>query len=258
MTETLGTDIIKLLNLHYDQAIRYIHEHNGDIGSIIGDALLAVFGVMDEDRRNKSLAAVEASYKIQEVAASLRQEMHKRKEEVLKRRGSLTEAEENVYRAVLLEVGVGIDGGEVFYGNIGSNERMVNTVIGDNVNSASRLEGLTRFYKVPVVTSRYVKDEVELETNRYWFVELDRVQVKGKTEGKSIFWPVLRENVDDQLERDLIYFDEGLRFYYEGEWRKAEKAFQSCTLGLSNTFLGRIKNRQAPQNWNGVWTMKEK
>ncbi|MFP4536389.1 MAG: adenylate/guanylate cyclase domain-containing protein [Spirochaetaceae bacterium] len=258
MTETLGTDIIKLLNLHYDQAIRYIHEHNGDIGSIIGDALLAVFGVMEEDRRNKSLAAVEAAYRIQDVAASLREEMHKRKEEILKRRGSLTEAEENVYRAVLLEVGVGLDGGEVFYGNIGSTERMVNTVIGDNVNSASRLEGLTRFYKVPVVASRYVKDEVELETDRYWFVELDRVQVKGKTEGKSIFWPVLRKNVDDQLEQDLTSFDEGLRLYYEGDWRKAEEAFRRCTLGLSNTFLGRIKNRQAPQNWNGVWTMKEK
>lgn len=258
MTETLGTDIIKLLNLHYDQAIRYIHEHNGDIGSIIGDALLAVFGVMDEDRRNKSLAAVEAAYEIQEVAASLREEMHKRKEEILKRRGSLTEAEESVYRAVLLEVGVGIDGGEVFYGNIGSQERMVNTVIGDNVNSASRLEGLTRFYKVPVVTSRYVKDEVELETNRYWFVELDRVQVKGKTEGMSIFWPLLKANVDDQLEQDLTYFDEGLRHYYEGDWRQAEKAFQRCTLGISNTFVGRVKNRQAPKNWNGVWTMKEK
>lgn len=258
MTETLGTDIIKLLNLHYDQAIRYIHEHNGDIGSIIGDALLAVFGVMDDDRRNKSLSAVEASYKILEVAASLRQEMHKRKEEILQRRGSLTEAEENVYRAVLLEVGVGIDGGEVFYGNIGSYERMVNTVIGDNVNSSSRLEGLTRFYKVPVITSRYVKDEVEQDTDQYWFVELDRVQVKGKTEGKSIFWPVIREQVDDQLTTDLNHFDEGLRHYYDGRWREAEEAFQRCTLGLSNTFLGRIKNREAPKNWNGVWTMKEK
>ncbi|MFP4330766.1 MAG: adenylate/guanylate cyclase domain-containing protein [Spirochaetaceae bacterium] len=258
MTETLGTDIIKLLNLHYDRAIRYIHEHNGDIGSIIGDALLAVFGVMEEDRRNKSFAAVEASYRIQEVAASLREEMHKRKEEILRKRGSLTEAEENVYRAVLLEVGVGIDGGEVFYGNIGSYERMVNTVIGDNVNSSSRLEGLTRFYKVPVITSRYVKEETEQESDKYWFVELDRVQVKGKTEGKSIYWPVIRETVDDQLEKDFKAFDEGLHLYYDGDWRSAEKAFQRCTLGISNTFLGRIKGREAPANWNGVWTMKEK
>lgn len=191
MTETLGTDIIKLLNLHYDRAIRYIHENNGDIGSIIGDALLAVFGVMEEDRRNKSLAAVEAAYRIQEVAAS-------------------------------------------------------------------RLEGLTRFYKVPVVVSRYVRDEVELDTNKFWFVELDRVQVKGKTEGKEIFWPVRRENVDDQLEKDLTYFDQGLKAYYQGDWRSAEGSFRRCTLGLSNTFLGRIRNRQPPKNWNGVWTMKEK
>ncbi len=69
MTETLGTDIIKLLNLHYDKAIRYIHQLNGDIGSIIGDALLAVFGLLEQER--KSLQAVQAAYKIQEVAASL-------------------------------------------------------------------------------------------------------------------------------------------------------------------------------------------
>ena len=160
MTETLGTDIIKLLNLHYDKAISHIHDHNGDIGSIIGDALLAVFGTVESKSGNKSLQAVHAAYKIHEVAASLRKEMYNRREKILKQRGNLTEEEERVFKAVLLEVGVGLDGGEVFYGNIGSNERMVNTVIGDNVNSSARLEGLTRFYRVPVIVSEYVKDEV--------------------------------------------------------------------------------------------------
>ena len=60
MTETLGTDIIKLLNIHYEKAIRHIHDSNGDIGSIIGDALLAVFGGFEEQESNKSLQDVEA------------------------------------------------------------------------------------------------------------------------------------------------------------------------------------------------------
>lgn len=258
MTETLGTDIIKLLNLHYDQAIRHIHDLNGDIGSIIGDALLAIFGAMEENDYNKSLQAVQAAYKIQDVAANLRQEMHHRREEILKQRGNITEGEEYVYKAVLLEVGVGIDGGQVFYGNIGSNERMVNTVIGDNVNSSSRLEGLTRFYKVPVICSEYVKDEILQYSGDYTFVELDTVQVKGKTIGKKIFWPVPKEQMDENLRADIDSFQEGLHLYYQGEWPKAEKWLSKSSLSAAATFLGRIKGRTCPKDWNGIWTMKEK
>jgi len=258
MTETLGNDIIKLLNIHYDKAIRYIHENNGDIGSIIGDALLAVFGVIDAENQNKSLQAVKAAYKIQEVAASLRQEMMKRKEEILRRRGAMTEAEERVYKAVLLEVGVGIDGGEVFYGTIGSYERMVNTVIGDNVNSSSRLEGLTRIYQVPVIVSEYIKNEIERESADYVFLELDQVQVKGKTIGKRVYWPVRRALIDQQLEKDLEDFSEGLAKYYEGDWKAANKKFTSCTLPLAVEFRNRTGKHACPKEWNGIWTMTTK
>ena len=258
MTETLGTDIIKLLNLHYDKAIRYIHEENGDIGSIIGDALLAVFGTVEEDEGNKSVQSLRAAYRIHEVAAELRTEMHARRELILQQRGTLTEAEEAIYKAVLLEVGVGLDGGQVFYGNIGSYERMVNTVIGDNVNSASRLEGLTRFYKTPVICSEYVKDEVLKYTQDYHFVELDMVQVKGKTQGKKIFWPVPREQMDDQLQADVQSFSEGLHHYYRGSWPDAVPHFEKSNLTIARMFRDRVAGKTAPENWNGVWTMKEK
>lgn len=256
MTETLGTDIIKLLNLHYDRAIRYIHQYDGDIGSIIGDALLSVFGLLEAEQ--KSLQAIHSAYKIQEVAASLRKEMNKRKEEIVRRRGALTEAEERVYQAVLLEVGVGIDGGEVFYGTIGSYERMVNTVIGDTVNSASRLEGLTRLYKVPVIVSDYVRDEVESHTNQYQFLELDQVRVKGKTVGKKIYWPIERSLIDEDLQKDLENFQKGLGYYYEGEWKDANRFFTLCTLPLAEVFRYRTGDYTCPKDWNGIWEMKEK
>lgn len=258
MTEMLGTDIIRLLNLHYDRAIRHIHEQNGDIASIIGDALLAVFGVMDEGEENKSYHALRAAYEIQDVARSLRQKMNERREEIIRSRGALTEDEERVYKAVLLQVGVGVDGGEVFYGNIGSDERMVNTVIGDNVNSSSRLEGLTRFYNTPVICSDYVKDEVEREYADYYFLEIDTVQVKGKTEGKPIFWPIERGNIDGHLEQDLNHFAEGLQHYYDGKWSKAHVAFTECSLPLADVFVERTKSKRAPKDWNGIWTMTEK
>ena len=260
MTETLGTDIIKLLNLHYDKAIHHIHEHNGDIGSIIGDALLAIFGVMEDDSSsyNKSLASIQAAYLIQDVAADLRQEMNKRRETILRQRGSMTDAEDRIYKAVLIEVGVGIDGGEVFYGNIGSYERMVNTVIGDNVNAASRLEGLTRVYKVPVICSGFVRDEAEAESDDYYFMELDQVQVKGKTYGRQVYWPIQKKLIDQNFKRDIDTYSEALREYYAGNWPEATGLFEKCTLPMSDMFVGRIKGKTSPQNWKGIWTMTEK
>lgn len=260
ITEMLGTDIIKLLNMHYDRAIRQIIKYNGVIGSIIGDALLAVYGVMDSEKDNKSYEAVMSAYKVQEVAASLRAEMYKIREEIMKKKGSLTEVEENVYKAVLIEVGCGIDGGMVFYGNIGSYERMTNTVIGDNVNSASRLEGLTREYKVPVICSEYIKDDIEEHVlgHGITFVELDTVQVKGKTIGKKVYWPVLEGQVDEEMTKEIEIFSKGRDLYYEGKWEEAFEVFSQGNLALSDAYKDRISGESAPDDWDGIWKMKTK
>ena len=257
MTETLGNDIIALLNLHYDQAIRRIHEHYGIVGSIIGDALLSVYGTLPEGR-SKSLEAILSAYEIQAVARSLRAAMTERREAIEKERGGLTPAEERVFKAVMLEVGVGIDGGQVFYGNIGSSERMTNTVIGDNVNSASRLEGLTRIYRVPTICSSYVVEEVRAETDRFVFVELDTVQVKGKTLGKRIFFPIDTTTADNaELERFSRY-SSGLSAYYEGRWDEARTEFGASGVMAASVFLQRMEGRNPPADWNGVWTMETK
>ncbi|MEW5815437.1 MAG: adenylate/guanylate cyclase domain-containing protein, partial [Spirochaetota bacterium] len=258
MTETLGTDIINLLNMHYDKAIYHIREEEGDIGSIIGDALLAVFGTLEGTEKDKSLRAIRSAYKIQEVASGLREEMTQRREEIIKKQGALSSEEEKIYKAVLIEVGVGIDGGEVFYGTIGSRERMANTVIGDNVNSASRLEGLTRIYRVPVVCSAYIRNEVEGQTDSYYFQELDKVQVKGKTEGKLIYWPIPKENLDNDFKKKLDLFAQGLGLYYKGKWSDAHTKFKSCGLPLSEVFQQRTKDSRCPKGWNGIWTMTTK
>ncbi|MCX7679837.1 MAG: adenylate/guanylate cyclase domain-containing protein [Spirochaetes bacterium] len=260
ITETLGHDIIKLLNLHYDRAIREIVKYDGVIGSIIGDALLAVFGVFEESSANKSLQAVLSAYKIHEVAESLRQKMELRKERIIQERGCLLPEEERVYKAVLLEVGVGIDGGEVFWGTIGSYVRMTSTVIGDNVNSASRLEGLTRIYHVPVICSEYVKNDIEqnVPNHEITFVEIDTVLVKGKTEGKKIFWPILNSQAPKKVKADLESFSQGLDLYYRGEWKKAYRFFAKCKLPMAEVFKDRTKNYEPPKKWNGIWEMKTK
>jgi class 3 adenylate cyclase len=260
ITETLGTDIIKLINLHYDQSIREIVNYDGVIGSIIGDALLAVFGTMEENSEfNKSYASVMSAYRLQEIAANLRQQMTKKRNEIIRKRGRLTPEEERVYQAVLIEIGVGIDGGEVFYGNIGSYVRMTNTVIGDNVNSASRLEGLTRIYKVPVICSDYIKDDIEknIKNHGIEFIEIDTVQVKGKTLGKKIYWPVETKEITPKIRKELHLFTAALMEYYDGNWKKAGALFKKCDLPVSGVFIDRTKGN-CPRDWKGVWAMTSK
>ena len=263
ITETLGNDIIKLLNLHYDNAIRNIHEHDGVIGAIIGDALLAVFGALDKlesSGQNKSLQAIQSSYKIQELAKALRDSMTAKREELLKKKKKLTKEDEKVYKAVLLEVGVGLDGGDVFYGTIGSYVRMTNTVIGDNVNAASRLEGLTRIYHLPVICSEYVKNDVDQNVDGMpvHFMEIDTVQVKGKTVGKKIFWPILEEHFTTKMKNEVEIFSEALQLYYDGKWKKAAEIFKKCQLKVASEFLQRTQDSKCPKDWNGIWEMKTK
>lgn len=256
MTETLGNDIINLLNIHYDKAIAAIHEENGIIGSIIGDAILSVYGAMGS-YKNNSFEALRSAWQITKVTAQLREQMLERRKEIETKR-SLTEAEERVFQAVLIDVGVGLDGGNVFYGNIGSFERMTNTVIGDNVNSAARLEGLTRLYKVPVIASDYIKEGVESVTSQFKFIELDTVQVKGKTEGKKIYFPIDTLITEKEILDQYDIFSEALSFYYKGDWTEARKHFKASKLDLAKVFLDRITIKQAPANWSGIWEMTTK
>ena len=262
ITEILGNDIIKLLNVHYDKAIEEISKNDGIIGSIIGDALLAVYGTIKRDNSmNKSFQAVQSAYAIQKAALGLRREMINRRLKLEDSNGNITEDEEKVFKSVSIEVGVGIDGGSVFYGNIGSYERMTNTVIGDNVNNAARLEGLTRLYKIPVICSEYVKEDIENsadETNSmYAFLEIDTVQVKGKTIGRKVYWPIpIKAAQKNKL--DFYNYTRGLYYYYRGEWDKARLTLASCKIHPARVILARIENTQAPKGWNGIWVMKEK
>ena len=262
-TETLGNDIIEVLNVHYNRVIHNVHENSGIVGSIIGDAILAIYGTLDS-KRAKAYNAVISAWNITRATAELRQEMQGRREEIEKQR-KLTESEESVFQAVMVDVGVGVDGGKVFYGTIGRNDfddprqsHMTNTVIGDTVNSASRLEGLTRIYHIPVVVSESIKDEVTAETARYKFIEIDTVQVKGKTKGKKIYFPFDTNEMDEALLEKYQKFEEGLKAYYDGDWKAARKIFKGLELDVTQVFLERMGIKSAPADWSGIWTMTTK
>ena len=256
-TETLGNDIIDVLNVHYNKVIHAVHQSNGVVGSIIGDAILAVFGT-ETSSAEKSIKSIESAWEITNVTAELREKMAARRKEIEKKR-KLTASELRVYEAVLLDIGVGIDGGTVFYGNIGSDEHMANTVIGDKVNSASRLEGLTRVYHLPVIVSDYIKKEAESISKRYKFYEIDTVQVKGKTEGKKIYYPIdTFVQGSAALSEKFEIYEGSLQAYYKGDGSKARKTLKQADMEVCEVFLERMGRKSAPAKWSGIWTMTTK
>lgn len=259
-TETLGNEIKYLLKVHYNNVIHLVHQNAGVVGSIIGDAILAIFGtlaVQSTNKKTKELCAVETAWDITHITADLRAKLQQRRKEIEKTR-TLSKEENADFDAILIDVGVGVDGGTVFYGTIGSGEHMTNTVIGDRVNSASRLEGLTRIYHLPVIVSTQIKQGCTRVTDRYVFYEIDTVQVKGKTQGKKIYFPFDTQQPSGFKQEDFSVFSSALSFYYKGDWQKATQLFMECKLEVAGEFLSRINGKNAPDNWSGIWTMTTK
>jgi class 3 adenylate cyclase len=250
MTETLGNDIIALLNLHYDRAIRRIHEHYGIVGSNIGDALLPC----TEPWRPAAQVAggAEVRHEIQAVAQSIRVAMnYARSRKTGARRPNA--AELKVYRAVL-QKSASASTAARFLRKIAPRAHG-NTVIGDT-STRSRLEGLT-----PVSACRnrlLLRREEDRKADRpVQFVEFDTFQVKGKLRVTKLFTPSTGRAAPTIYERYDRY-SKGLKAYYEGRWDEARLEFASSGVMAASVFLQRIEGRTAPADWSGVWTMESK
>ena len=229
-----------------------IHEHQGTIDKYIGDAIMAFWGAPLEVEKAE-LRALDAAMMMLSRLASLQESLKSR---------------ELPRIAIGIGIGIGIHSGVAHVGDMGSSFRSTYTAIGDNVNLAARVEGLTRFYGVGILVTQTV---MEACVATYLFRFVDRVVVKGYDSAVSIYEPLAVLESLSPAQRSLYDawitdWEEAHALYREGDWEEARLAMLRLIahphLGAgAKAFLRRIDSLEAEppiRGWDGVWTMDEK
>ncbi|MFH1824336.1 MAG: adenylate/guanylate cyclase domain-containing protein [Candidatus Firestonebacteria bacterium] len=157
-------EVVDSLNKYFTEMTNIIFKYGGTVDKFMGDAIMALFGVPVKGPNDEE-SSVRAAIEMQERMKKLR-DLWK------------GQAFEN------LEIGIGINSGDVIVGNIGSDIQRQYTVIGDTANIASRLETLTKEYKASIIISDSVYDKVK---DIILVKDLGESPVKGKTEKVKIY-----------------------------------------------------------------------
>lgn len=169
LSETLPPeDVVEALNAFLQEMTTAILHHQGMVDKYIGDAVMGVFGVPLRTT-DHATRALRAALEMRDRMVLLNETLHQR---------GLPQ----------LAIGIGIHTGEVLIGTIGSRMRLDYTVIGDTVNTASRIEGLTRRYGVDILLSQ---ETCRCLTSPLKLYEIDTVQVKNRQQPLVVWSPEL-------------------------------------------------------------------
>jgi adenylate cyclase len=246
--------LTNLMNRFLTPLTNEIIARNGTIDKYIGDAIMAFWNAPLDDASHAKDACDAALAKLACVDA-LNQERER-------------EASIAGDAFTPISMGIGINTGRCTVGNMGSDLRFQYTVMGDTVNLASRVEGLTRVYGVSIIIGSRTAATV---ANQFALLELDSVRVKGKAEAEVIYTILGRADGGDTAEIASVQNHWGslLVCYRKQDWAGALKMLEVCRadcerfglIGLIETYRERIQRlQQNPPgaDWDGVFTAESK
>lgn len=230
--------LAKALNVYLSRMTDVVFENNGVVDKFIGDAVMAFWGapIADPDH---AYNACKTALKMQEAIDGLRPELKN-------------------FGFEKFSVRVGLNSGDMTVGNMGSASRFDYTVLGDNVNLSSRLEGLNKEYGTKILigegTYELVKDRIEARL-------VDIVAVKGKKTGVKVY-ELLSQKTG---QNNYLAFEQALAVYQKGFFKVAEKQFSNFLKshpndGPSKTFILRCRKLmlEKPDKWDGIYRATSK
>jgi len=191
--------LIELLEIYFTPMTKIVLENSGTMDKYIGDAIMAFYNAPVDVKDHPACACRTALQMLKEL-----KNVNKR----------LTDM-----GLPSIDIGAGINSGEVIVGNMGSEGRFEYSVIGDGVNLASRLEGLNKLYKTNIIISEFTQRRLDDE---FLTRKLDTVKVKGKEQAVTIY--ELMENTEKNRELKAMY-EEALESYEIKKYKEAKITF---------------------------------
>lgn len=244
LSEKVDPEVLSaLLNRYLTPMTRLVFKNNGTLDKYIGDAIMAFFGapISYKDHAKKCcITGLEMLAKLKELNKEFESE-----------------------KLPALDIGIGINTGDMSVGNMGSDIVRSYTVIGDAVNLASRLESINKVYGTKIIISEFTLKQIQPD---FIVRELDWVRVKGKELPVKIFELVAHNEIEPHLNEALKAFAQGFKEYHV---RNFDTALESFTQALnkiphdipSQLYIKRCQEylqTPPPENWDGVYEFKIK
>ncbi|MEA2073826.1 MAG: adenylate/guanylate cyclase domain-containing protein [Campylobacterota bacterium] len=220
ISEKIGSPdrVIHMLNDYMTPMVNNIINRKGTIDKFIGDAIMAYWN-----------APINVKYHADEALKSAIEQI-----EMLKEINKTIEPEYDV----TIAIGIGIHTGRVTAGDMGSEGRSDYTIIGDNVNLASRLEGLTKQYAAQILISDVTYKQLQ---GKYKIRPIDMVEVKGKNEAVEIYEVICSNKSIDDVEMEMYL--EATKFFREANVAEAYRAYTELEKLHSSTLYKFYKER---------------
>jgi adenylate cyclase len=246
--------LTRLMNRFLTPLTNAIIERKGTIDKYIGDAIMAFWNAPVDDAEQEANAC-DAAFEMQARAAALNVELKR-------------EAEANGGVYMPLRIGIGLNTGPCVVGNMGSDFRFNYSVLGDTVNFASRLEARTKDYRLPLVIGSRTAEGAK---PKFTTMEIDLIQVKGKTQPEAVFAVLGRAEVEQDPRcaelRDVNA--QMLARFRKQDWDAALNLIDRCrkiangfdVAGLYDMYVERIETYRAEPpgaDWDGVYEADSK